>query len=394
MLGWQLSHLGGVSEVVRNLVREFQQSGELAPLVIEVTDADIPLTVVPDIPVLRMPFRAPYNAKAPLKSFVAFCLRLPALLIRLRSICRRYGIETINPHFIGMEIFGLVLFRRSGLFKGKLILSFHGADLRTMIQSKGWPRMLSRLMLRGADVLVPCSRGLGEEILLLAPECADRITPILNGINIDQIVEETSDVTLPERFLGGKRLLSVGAFEYKKAHDILLSAFAKVREAGEDACLIIAGQTNVELEPTKRLIEELGLSKHVLLFRDVPHGTVLGLLRWCDIFVLSSRWEKGVCGEGFAMALLEAGATGKPIVSTESCGVTELVTSGDNGLVVPTDRPDLLAQAILAFLADPEDAARQAARLQEGVRCHFSWAIAHARYLEVARRAPGKAARS
>ena len=306
----------------------------------EVTDADLPLTVVPDVPVVRLPLRTPYTHRGALKTLTVFCFHLPALLGQLRDICRRYGIEVINPHFVGLEIFGLMLFRRSGLFKGKLILSFHGSDLRAMIQSRGWERILSRLLLRGADVLVPCSFGLGEEILLLAPECAPRIVPIQNGIDIGRLMEEPrAEVHLPERFLHRKKLLNIGAFEYKKAHDVLLKAFAEVRKAGEDACLIIAGQTNVELAPTERLIEQLGLTKDVLLFRDVPHATVLALLRWCDVFVLSSRWEKGVCGEGFAMALLEAAAIQKPVVTTESCGVPELVTSGENGLVVPTDRP-------------------------------------------------------
>lgn len=385
VLGWPLSHLGGVSEVVRNLVQDFQDSGDLAPLVIEVTEADVPLTVVPDMPVLRMPLRTPFASGAALKAFLVFCFHLPQLFSRLRAICRRFDIEVINPHYVGLEIFGLMLFRRSGLFKGKLILSFHGSDLRGMIQTTGWRRFLARLLLRGADVLVPCSAGLGEEILLLAPECAARIVPIPNGIDIDRLMSEPRvEVTLPERFLHRKKLLNVGAFEYKKAHDVLLQAFARVRAAGEDACLIIAGQTNIELEPTKRLIEELGLSDDVLLFRDVPHNVVLALLQWCDVFVLSSRWEKGVCGEGFAMALLEAAAVGKPVVSTESCGVTELLTSGESGLVVPTDRPDLLARAVLTFLADPGDAARQAANLHEVVRHHFTWAAAHARYLAVA----------
>ncbi len=385
LLGWPIANLGGVNEVVRNLVREFENSGALAPLVIEAPGGLAQHPLPQEIPLLRLSLPSPYDRRHPLKTLLFFCLHLPALFWRLRATCRRHNIEILNPHFIGLEHLALVLFRRSGCFGGKLLLSFHGSDVRSMVQSKGLQRLLSRLLLRGADTLIPCSEGLAEEILMLVPECADRIVPIQNGIDIDHFVASSnSDVELPETFLRRKRLLNIGAFEHKKGHDVLLRAFAEVRQSREDVCLIIVGQTRETFDATQLLIEALGLRDDVLLFRDIPHSSVAALLRCSDVFVLSSRWEKGVCGEGFAMALLEAGAAQKPVVSTRSCGVDELLTDGESGLIVPPERPDLLAQAIRQFLADPADAARQARNLHNEVRQHFTWAAAHSRYLEIA----------
>lgn len=385
ILGWPLANLGGVNEVVRCLVREFQASGPLAPLVFEVTSAPLSEGVIPGLPVFRLPLPALYNRRHPLKSLLAFLYRLPELFWTLRRHGKQFRISVLNPHFVGMEHFGLMLFRRSGLFQGKLILSFHGSDIRRMLQAKGYERLLYRLLLRGADVLVPCSFALAEEILMLAPECAGRIVPVQNGIDIERFAGSSeAAVELPAAFLGRRKLLNIGAFEYKKGHDILLRAFALVRRARQDVCLIIAGQSSEALPGTQRLIEELGLTGDVLLLRDLPHARVAALLRASDVFVFSSRWEKGICGEGFAMALLEAAALSKPVISTDSCGVAELVTNGETGLVVPPERPELLAGAINTFLDDPTEAARQAANLYRVVSQQFTWAEAHARYLQAA----------
>jgi glycosyltransferase involved in cell wall biosynthesis len=385
ILGWPLAQLGGVTEVVRCLVREFQQSGSLAPLVLEATNAPLSEGLLPEVPVLRLLLPTPCNPQHPFRSLLAFLFRLPSLFLHLQRLCREHQITVLNPHFVGLEHLGLMLFRRSGLFQGKLVLSFHGSDIRSMLQTKGWRRFLARTLLRGADVLVPCSIALGEEILLLVPERACALVPIQNGIDSESFAKSAAiGIELPDSFGRRRKLLNIGAFEYKKGHDVLLRAFAQVLRECDDVCLIIAGQTSEALVSTQRLIDELKIGDHVLLMRDMPHAKVAALLRASDIFVFSSRWEKGICGEGFAMALLEAAALSKPVVSTCSCGVAELLTNGQTGLIVPTERPDLLAEAVEKLLIDPVDAARQAANLHELVKREFTWTVAHAGYLRVA----------
>lgn len=393
VLGWAVTNLGGVNEVIRNLVREFARSGPLAPVVIEAGSQHLPRSAWPEAPVLRLDFPAPYEPQNPVKAFVRFCGYLVPGLWRLYITCRRYNIQVLNPHFIGLAYFILVLFRRSGLFGGKLLFSFHGSDVRVMMRSKGAERFLYRVLLRGADVLIPCSEGLGEEIALFAPECAARIAAVHNGINIERFLSSADpSFCLPESFRARKKLFNIGAFEYKKAHDVLIRAFARVREKRNDVCLLIAGQRGHRLDATKELIRELGLENDVLALVDLPHAHVASLMQLSDLFVLSSRWDRGICGEGFAVALLEAAAACVPVISTESCGVNELVKNGSSGIVVPTNQPELLAAGIEFFLDNPEEALRQARNLHEVVRRQFTWTGAHRRYLELAGVAPGPGA--
>ena len=307
------------------------------------------------------------------------------MLFRLRAFCRNRRVEVLNPHFIGLEHFCLVLLRRTGLFHGRVLLSFHGSDIRNMIQSRGMERWFFRLTLRGADALVPCSEGLAAEIEMFVPECVRQITPVQNGIDSNLFLRSSeTGFELPPPLANRPRILNIAAFEYKKGHNVLLNAFHILKESHPRPLLIVAGQVRSLFESTQHLVRDLGLQDDVLLYRDLPHEQAAALLRLCDIFVLSSRWEKGRYGEGLAMVLLEAGAAQKPVVSTLSCGVEEIIRDGETGWVVPPENPAALAQALGEALDNPEEAARRARNLHELVRRDFTWKRAHARYLALA----------
>lgn len=376
--------------MVNNLVHEFSQSGDLAPIVIEAMDGGGESTSEHGAPVFRLSFPVIYNRRAPVKTLLRFCLRAPIFFVRLRAICRQHDVRVLNPHFVGLEHLTLLLFRKLGYFRGRIALSFHGADVRGMIQSRGLERMLARVLLRGVDLLIPCSQGLGQELSLLVPECADRIVPVPNGIDVDRFLSGAArpGLKLPPSFEARRRILNIGAFEYKKGHDVLLKAFAKVKQAQTNTCLIIAGQTRSEIGATRRLIHELQLDEDVLLLQDLPHSEIAALLETADLFALSSRWEQGVCGEGFAMALLEAAAAQKPVVATLSCGVAELIRNGESGVLVDPENPHQLAQAMLRMLDNPREAEQQGKSLHARVLQHFTWKAAHQRYLGLVNEEP------
>jgi glycosyltransferase involved in cell wall biosynthesis len=83
------------------------------------------------------------------------------------------------------------------------------------------------------------------------------------------------------------------------------------------------------------------------------------------VFVVPSRWE------GFGSVLLEAMALEAPIVASDLPAVREVV-GDDAALLVPPDRPDALAAAVTAVLADPDGAARRAARARERFLATFT----------------------
>jgi glycosyltransferase involved in cell wall biosynthesis len=307
----------------------------------------------------------------------AFLLKAPVMLWKLSSLCRKYSISVINPHFVGLEYFPLVVLRMLGIFRGKFILSFHGLDIVEMRQSRGLERWLSKVLLRKADWLVACSTGLRNEILLFVPECASRVLAIPNGIDAGAFLSLAGEpFELPAKVRNRRVLLSIGSYEPKKGHDTLLHAFAKVREKGCDAALVIAGQGSSRT--TAELARELGILEDVVFLENLPHAQIAALMQRADLFVLPSRWEP------FGLVLLEAAVAQKPVVVTDTAGASDLVRHGDTGVVVPIDNPDALASAISATLADSEGASSMARRFHDHVLENFTWQLACRRYLQLA----------
>lgn len=135
--------------------------------------------------------------------------------------------------------------------------------------------------------------------------------------------------------------LAVGRFEKAKDYPNMLQAFVKVLSHHGDAYLLIAGQGSLK-EKVQCLAKEHGIEQNVLFLgvrRDIP-----ALMNAVDGYLMSSAWE------GMPMVLLEAGASGLPVVATDVGGNRELIVDGRNGFLAPPEDPDALAQAMLRLM--------------------------------------------
>lgn len=149
-----------------------------------------------------------------------------------------------------------------------------------------------------------------------------------------------------------RRLIAVGRLTEQKGFDVLLCAIKQARERGCNLDLTIFGEGE-DREKLTGLAQTLGISGHV----QFP-GRSLRPHDWVGkggIFVLSSRYE------GFANVLIEAMASGFAVIST-ACdwGPSEIVTHGRDGLLVPPEDPEALAEAILRLSEDDALRARLA----------------------------------
>ncbi len=379
LMGWPVDSPGGVTCVVRNLLGEALRAGRFSPVAVEVFgQAEGEKQGSSHAwPLVRLGTISTWNSERPWRSVAAFCLKAPFIAWRLWSFCRRYSITVLNPHFAGIDDLPLWFVRKTGIFKGKLILSFHGLDVNTLTSSRGLERFLGKMLLRGADFLVACSSGLRDEIIRFVPECEARTLSIPNGINAAAFLAlSTGTFELPERFNGRTILLSVGNYESKKGHDLLLKAFAKLTGVRTDVGLVIAGHG--DSGPMARLAAELGVAADVLLLEAVPPAQVAALMNRADIFVLASRWEP------FGLVLLEAAAAELPVVSSATAGAAELLADGETGRVVPIGDADAMAGAIHTLIANPEAARRMAHRFHENVLANFTWDKAYQAYADIA----------
>ena len=383
VLPWSIDPPGGVNEVVRNLIEEFHAAGEFHPVLIENHWPSVRPVVEhrPTYTYIRLRLRTLENAHV--KGLLAFFLSLPFALRRSWHLVDEYRIDTINFHFPSLNALNWVALQKLRLFPGKVILSFHGSDIRSAHGLRGWVRSAYRYMLRQVDVVVSCSEGLQSEVVALEPRAKTCV--VYNGIDEGRFRGVASPTMLPAKLQGKELVLNIGKYEYRKAHDLLLRAFAQVLEKRPTAHLVIVGGTGPEIDKTKAAVFDARLEEHVTLYIDLPHTAIPGMLTIAHLFVLSSRWVPGKMGEGFPVAILEAAMAGTPVVTTRTCGAAEIIEDGVTGRLVNLEDAGALAKAMCESLGDKEQARAMAGNLRRKVLDEFTWGRAYRLYAGLCR---------
>ena len=160
-----------------------------------------------------------------------------------------------------------------------------------------------------------------------------------------------------------RQLAVVRNLEPIYGNDIALRAFARVHARHPDARLVIAG-TGPERAALQALAGELGIGESVRFAGRLERDEVAALLRDSTLAVNPTRVDN------MPNSVLEAMASGLPVVSTNVGGVPYIVEDGLTGVLVPADDPEALAAAVLRLLDDPAAAGHlAAAALQAVQRC-------------------------
>jgi glycosyltransferase involved in cell wall biosynthesis len=169
-------------------------------------------------------------------------------------------------------------------------------------------------------------------------------------------------------------------FAPEKDHATLLRAWARVEAEAPGARLFLVGRGDGEAE-LRRLSAALGLSRVVFTgWRDDIPRVLAGL----DAFVMTSTRE------GLGSSVMDAMACGLPVVATRAGGLPELVTDGEDGLLVPPGDPGALAPALLRIAREPGLARRLGAAARLRAESLFSVERMTAEYVAFYRRALGE----
>jgi phosphatidylinositol alpha-mannosyltransferase len=170
-----------------------------------------------------------------------------------------------------------------------------------------------------------------------------RIIP--NGIDTEHF---RSDGPARNEFADGKiNILFVGRLERRKGLGYLLNACAKVKRSFPNFRLIVVGPGTVLRLRYEKLVENMELTDNVVFVGFVPSDELPSYYRSADIFCAPATG-----GESFGIVLLEAMACGKPVVATSIQGYASVLAHDEEGLLVPPQNAESLAQALLALLHD------------------------------------------
>jgi len=247
------------------------------------------------------------------------------------------------------------------------------------------PRILSAL-----DLVLPISRATGEECLVrgLPPE---RMVVVPVGVDVERFpripdrtvtraaliaaLHAAGEPPIPD---GALLLCAVGRHQERKGFHWFADEVMPRLPA--DVVFLLAG-IGPMTGAIRDVVARRGLESRVRLLGRVSEEMLATLYRGADLFVMPNIPVPGDI-EGFGVVMLEAGLSGLPILAADLEGIRDVVTEGENGLLLPTRDAGAFADAILHLRSDREallEASLSAARLTAG---RFAWPRVADQYVE------------
>jgi glycosyltransferase involved in cell wall biosynthesis len=265
----------------------------------------------------------------------------PRILTDLVAHVRRRQARILHVHGYAAADFGRLAARLTG---AALVLHEHFADPRMPAYQGIADWVLAPL----TDRAIAVSASTEEFLVRQRHVPAARVRVIYNGAPLTEFGRSDPATRRAVRaefgLLESACLIgSVGRLNAQKGHRFLIEAAARVRARRKDARFLIVGDGDL-LEPLRAQAQTLGLNEEVIFTghrNDIP-----ALLQAMDVFCISSTYE------GTPLALFEAMAAGKAVVSTSVDGCREILQHEATGLLVPPADSEALADALTRVVED------------------------------------------
>jgi len=243
-----------------------------------------------------------------------------------------------------------------------LVVHFHGYDasVREVLEEhkESYPRMFE-----AAWAVVAVSRAMQRKLVSLGAK-PEKVHYNPYGIDCGAFGGAEPGEAPPV-------FLAVGRFVEKKAPQLLLEAFAEVCKSEPSAQLRMVGDGPL-LEESRAQAAALGVAESVEFLGARPHDFVQTEMRAARCFVQHSiEAPNGDC-EGTPLGILEAGASGLPVVSTRHAGIPDVVVEEETGLLVDERDVRGMAAQMLRIARDPALAARLGRNARQHIAANFS----------------------
>ena len=340
---------GGMEMGVVKLVNGLDPSRVRSAICSTTPAGEIKALVNPDVPVFELQRRKGND------------LQVVKALYRL---FRRERPHVVHTHAWGTLLEGLVAARAA-----RVPIVIHGEH--GTLQLRAHQRWLQRLGWSAADRVLSVSSVLAHRMSQTTGFPLGRITTIRNGVNLGRFqpasrADARQTLNLPE---GRPVVGTVGRLVPVKNQASLVDAVAELQRAGVGATLVIAGE-GPEREALEVRARQRGVDLRLLGYRPDVEQVLAAL----DVFVLSS------VSEGLSNTILEAMASGAPVVATRVGGAEEMIDDGVSGILVPPSDPSALAAAIRRVLAAADGGADMGATARRRAEDDFTLAGMMSRY--------------
>ena len=230
-------------------------------------------------------------------------------------------------------------------------------------------RLFIRLSRTYADGLIFISQSAKEDYLRILGKPAGLTTVIHHGKDpafrpLEPKQQEMLSAVRSQYGLPQKYLLYVGTIEPRKNLERLIEAFATIAPRYPDSTLVLAGMMGWKQEHLSARIRELGLASRILLPGFIAEKDKAVLIAGCSLFLYPSLYE------GFGLPVLEALASGVPIITSDTSSLPEV--AGEAAVLVDPLSVAALAEAMERVLSSPQ-LQRSLAEAGPAQAAKFTW---------------------
>lgn len=310
-------------------------------------------------------------AKSPIISLQIIPFIICQFIVVLKTI-RREQIDLIHSHWIIPQGFVGAMVRLCTRIPH--VTSIHGTDIH-FIHKFSMIYPLTKILDHYTNAITFNSRytcRLFREIVPIKKK--HRIIPM--GIYADDYTHNT-EINVSSK----KRVLFIGRLIELKGISYLIQAIKIIDSYDSNIGLSIVGDGPIKSE-LEKLAKDLNISSKVNFYGYINRESLYSVYKSADVFVLPTITIYGQT-EGLGVVLLEAMASGVPVIGSNTGGITDIIEDGVNGLLVPEGDPQALADAIIRILENPDLAERFRKAGLETVRDRFSWDVITDQFVEV-----------
>ena len=287
-----------------------------------------------------------------------------------RRVARRYSATIMHGHWV---VPGGVIAAAAAAAR-PLVISLHGSDVYIAERYRvvGWT---AEAALRRARWVTACSDDLARRAVMLGA-AAERVDVVPYGVDVERFSANIQAREDMRRALGldadAPLLFSAGRLVRKKGFEYLIDAVSRLVSAWPTLRTIVAGGGDLERELRERA-ERSGAAARVDFLGPVSQDDIPRYLAAADLVAVPSVRDVAGNVDGLPNFLLEALASGRPVVTTDVGGIASVARHGETAELVPPGDAAALAAAIDGLLRDPERGHALGAASRNAMRRSHGW---------------------
>jgi len=324
-------HPGGVVLHISYLAHHFMKMGHEVKIIAPCSKKGVSYFGEEVIPIGR-PFPWPVSgsiARVPIN---------PWLGPEIKRILEREAFDVLHLHEPYTPVLAWYALNRSNSVN---VATFHAFHTKARAY---W--VFKYFILKGQKRLARQIAVSGPALTFVNRHLPARYTIIPNGVDEERFTETAP--ARPELRDGKRNIVFVGRLEKRKGVNYLIEAYEIIKKKAPDTRLVIAGPGDLLRKQYEQTVADKGLTD-VQFIGFVPSAELPSYYRSADVFCAPALY-----GESFGIVLLEAMASGVPVVASDIEGYNSVLTHGKEGLLVPPRDPAAIAEAVLKLLDDKQ----------------------------------------